>query len=78
MGGFPAAAEEPPKLLKGFQKVLLAAGASTTVTLPLTAEAVSVFDLVSDDYLAMPGSYTVLVGSSSVDIRLTSTVTVTN
>merc|ERR1719473_1511603 len=34
--GFPASAQEPPKQLKGFQKVTLKAGASETVTFELT------------------------------------------
>jgi beta-glucosidase len=34
--GFPASAGEPPRQLKGFEKVVLAAGATQKVTIPLT------------------------------------------
>ena len=39
---FPSEAGEPPMNLKGFKKVTLEAGASTTVTLALTADDVKV------------------------------------
>jgi beta-glucosidase len=39
--GFPASAGEPPKVLKGFKKVTLGAGASTPVSLSLTNDDLS-------------------------------------
>jgi beta-glucosidase len=72
----PASAEEPPKALKGFQKVLLAPGASAPITVTLAASDVAIFDLASDEFTAVPGTYGLLVGSSSADIRLTGTFTV--
>ena len=41
---FPEAAQEPPKILKGFKAVYLNAGASTRVSLPLTERDVSIWD----------------------------------
>lgn len=74
--GFPKAANEPPKLLRGFQKVLdLAPGASTTVTFAVTATEVQIWDVVSGSWVITPGTYAVFVGSSSRDIRLTGTLT---
>ncbi len=74
---FPAGLGEPPKALKGFQKVALAAGASTTLTFTLDADDIAIFDLVSDDFVTPPGTYGVALASSSKDIRLTGSVTVT-
>ena len=42
--GFPASAGEPPKQLKGFEKVQLKAGETRTVTFPLNDRAVSVWE----------------------------------
>jgi beta-glucosidase len=67
---YPQAAGQPSRLLRGFEKVFLGPGESSTVSLPVTADAISIFDLVSDSYVTLPGSYAVFVGSSSVDIRL--------
>jgi beta-glucosidase len=74
--GFPAAAGEPPKLLKGFQKVFVTAGYQTTVSFTLNAQTLSWWDVVPDAWSLLPGTYTVFVGSSSRDIRLTGTLTV--
>src|SRR6185312_12333120 len=68
---YPAAAGEPPKVLKDFTKVSIAAGNTATVTFTLNAQQLSIWDVVTDDWLLVPGTYTVLVGSSSRDIRLT-------
>jgi beta-glucosidase len=76
--GYPAAAGEPPKLLKGFNKVALAPGASAQVSFTLSASALSIWNVVSDSWQLVPGTYQVLVGSTSRDIRLTGTVTVTS
>lgn len=67
----PPALGEPPKVLRGFQKVYLPPGASTRLSFGLTAQDVAVFDLVADDWAAVPGAYGLLLGSSSADLRLT-------
>jgi beta-glucosidase len=66
----PAAADEPPKALKGFDKVALAPGQAHTVVFSIAASDIAIFDVVSDNFLTVPGTYGVLVGSSSRDIRL--------
>ena len=48
--GFPAAAGEPPRQLKGFTKVMLAAGATATVTLPLTAKDLSTYEITTHSW----------------------------
>jgi len=72
----PAANGSPPIQLKGFQKVSLAAGASTTVSFPLTNRDLAHFDTTSSSWVANAGAYTVRVGDSSTNLPLTGTVTV--
>jgi beta-glucosidase len=75
--GFPPAAGEPPKLLKGFQKVALGAGACGGVGFPLAAADLQTWDVNAQAWTLTPGTYSVLVGSTSADIRLTGTLAVT-
>lgn len=77
--GFPKECEEPPKLLKGFHKTsVLFPNESELVTLELSAQSFSIFDVVSDDWVVKPGQYTLYVSSSSLteDIRLSTTVVI--
>ena len=66
----PPSAGEPPKQLKGFQKVDLAPGQSTRVSFPLDARAFSYWDVRRRAWTEAPGCYTVMVGHSSRDIAL--------
>jgi beta-glucosidase len=74
--GDPAAAGEPPQQLKGFQKVWLKPGESKTVSMALAAQTMSVWDETTHGWKLVPGVYSVRVGSSSRDIRLTGSFTV--
>jgi len=60
----------PVKELKGFSKVDLKAGQSKTVTFTLDGRSLAYYDPVKRDWVAEPGEFEVLVGSSSRDIRL--------
>jgi beta-glucosidase len=60
----------PDKELKAFAKVSLAPGESKQVTLDLDRDALSYYDPAGDGWVAEPGTFEVLVGSSSRDIRL--------
>jgi hypothetical protein len=44
---FPEEADEPPKVLRGFERVYLEAGESKTVTLPLTQRDISYWNVVN-------------------------------
>ena len=66
----------PAKELKGFAKVFLKAGESKTVTIPLDDKAFRYWNVKTDRWEVEGGSYQLLVGASSADIRLTATVTV--
>jgi beta-glucosidase len=59
----------PLKELKGFDKVYLKAGESKDVSITVDKSALSFFDPVKHDWVAEPGDFEALVGSSSSDIR---------
>ena len=60
----------PVKELKGFEKVELKPGESTTVTFAISAEDLAFYDEITDGWRVEPGEFRILVGSSSADIRL--------
>ncbi len=69
--GFPAAAGEPPKLLKGFQRISLAPGQTQHVTFNLDWEDLANWNSVARGWVVTPGQFQVMIGASSRDIRLT-------
>jgi beta-glucosidase len=60
----------PPKELKGFAKVNLKPGEAGTVTFSLDERALAFYDPQKQGWVAEPGEFEVLVGSSSRDIRV--------
>ena len=73
--GFPSEAGEPPKQLKGFKKVMLAPGASTTVEFPLTEWSTAIWDVESHGWKPVKGEFDVWVGTSSRELPLTAKLT---
>ena len=70
--GLPSSAPaSPPKQLRGFQKVNLVAGASSTVTFDIRRKDLSYWDVVEQEWVVAAGEYTVNVGASSRDFKLT-------
>lgn len=67
---YPAAAQEPPRVLKGFDKVMLKPGESRVVTFALDKDTLSAWDEASHAWKLYPGTYTAHVGSSSRDTRV--------
>jgi len=63
----------PPKELKGFAKILLQPGESKVVSFVLDQRALSFYDPYQKRWVAEPGEFEILVGSSSRDIRLKAT-----
>jgi beta-glucosidase len=74
--GSPAAAEEPPKQLKSFEKILLKPGEGKVVTMKLDKASLAAWDTETHGWKINPGTYSVMIGSSSRDIRLKSSFTV--
>ncbi|MEU0881861.1 glycoside hydrolase family 3 C-terminal domain-containing protein [Lentzea sp. NPDC005914] len=72
--GYPEAAGEPPRQLRGFSKVSLAPGESRRVSVELDREAFAIWDTEDRAFRVPGGEYTISVGSSSRDVRLTGTV----
>jgi beta-glucosidase len=60
----------PVKELKGFHKVFLKPGEKRTVSIPLDLSAFAFYDPDKHGWLAEAGEFTILIGSSSRDVRL--------
>jgi beta-glucosidase len=69
------AVPEAPQELAGFQKVLLRAGETKHVTFTLNDRSFSHWDTASHRWKITAGSYRILVGGGSRDIRLRGSVT---
>ena len=67
----------PEKELRDFAKVFLKAGETKTVTFTLNARAFSYYETRIHDWYAESGDYQILLASSSRDIRLQDTVSIT-
>ena len=64
-----ASIDRPAKELKGFEKVFLKAGEKKSVTFEIDAEDLSYFDAEKHEWVAEPGEFQALLGSSSEDIK---------
>lgn len=59
------------KSLKGFKRTFLKVGASKKVTFRIDKSHLSFYDVENNRWLAEPGKFDILIGSSSRDIRVT-------
>lgn len=66
--------ERPAKELKGFQKVFLQPGESKDIILTLSVDAFRFFDEKKMEWVLEPGTFEIMAGSSSRDIRLSKTI----
>ncbi|RCH83520.1 hypothetical protein CU098_006792, partial [Rhizopus stolonifer] len=66
---FPESAGEPPKSLRGFEKVFIKKGKSETVKITLGATELSIWDTKSNAWVIPSGKFTIHIGASSRDIR---------
>jgi beta-glucosidase len=69
--GFPGTAGEPPLQLKGFKKTFLAPGASSDLSFNLFWEDIAYWDVKTHQWIVPVGTFQVMIGASSRDIRLT-------
>jgi beta-glucosidase len=76
--GLPSTPEipQPPKQLKGFAKVSLKPGQTRHVHLKLDAHSLRCWDTSRHDWTVLPGTYQIMVGSSSRDLPLQGSLTV--
>jgi beta-glucosidase len=72
----PGAPDAPPRQLRGFDKIKLKAGETGVVAFTLRKRDLGYWDTVSQNWIVPAGEFSVGVGASSRDIRLTSTITV--
>jgi len=56
----------PVKELKGYKRIFVKAGETKTVTIPITAESLAMYDK-DYDFVIEPGTFTVMTGNSSSD-----------
>lgn len=73
---FPAAADEPVRQLRGFQKVMIKPGQSEKVEFKLRRRDLSIWDVVKQEWAVVRGEYKMHVGASSRDLRVSGTMTV--
>jgi beta-glucosidase len=78
--GFPVTTPTgtPPKQLRGFERVFLAAGETKTVIFQLMRRDVSYWDIVSQQWLIPAGEFTLSAGFSSRDLKSFTTITPVN
>ena len=76
VGDPQAAVARPARELKGFAALALAAGEERRVTFTLTARDLSYWSSVERRWVLEGGEFTIDVGASSRDIRLSATVTI--
>jgi hypothetical protein len=69
--GDPAASQDPPEQLKGFQRVSLNPGQSATVSFPLTIHDLAAWSPTDNAWEAQAGTYSISVGDSSANRPLT-------
>lgn len=66
----------PDRELKGYAKIKLAPGKKQTVTVNIPASEFSCYSTEVHDWTKVAGNYSILVGASCTDIRLTSDVNI--
>jgi beta-glucosidase len=76
VGDPTASVARPPRELKAFAKIDLPAGESETLTVRLDARDFSYWSSAEQRWVVEPGEFTVAIGASSRDLRLTTTIDV--
>ena len=72
------AVRRPLKELKGYEKVSLNPGETKTVTMTLDKRSFAWYNTDLHDWYAATGTYKILIGASSRDIRLTRDIHLTS
>ncbi|GFF81658.1 probable beta-glucosidase M [Aspergillus lentulus] len=68
----------PQKVLRGFDKVMLAPGQKALINFQLTRRDLSSWDVNSQSWILQSGNYLIHVGASVLDIRLTGSLSITS
>ena len=72
----PADKEGPRKALKGFRREMIRAGEEKTLTIPLAVRDLAVYHPGTQTFAPDTGTYELMIGASSEDIRLRTTLKV--
>jgi beta-glucosidase-like glycosyl hydrolase len=72
--GDPAVSQDPPRQLKGFDRVTLSPGQSQTVSFPLTVNDMASWSPTANAWEAQAGTYSISVGDSSASLPLTGSI----
>ena len=64
------------KVLRGFRKVSTNPGETRLVTISLTQQDFTIWDVTKHDWALVTGEFSFLIGSSSRDIRLKASYTI--
>lgn len=75
--GFPDEAEQPVRILRGFEKVNIAPGESADISFSLRRRDLSYWDTAAQAWAIASGDYTISVGASSRDLKASTTLTLT-
>lgn len=65
-----ASVARPAMELKRFQRITLGAGETGTLIFKLDKDAFAFYDEKTNDWIVEPGDFTIMIGSSSADIRI--------
>ena len=68
--GFPEDAQEPPKVLRGFEKQVIQKGQTESFTITVRNKDLAIWDVVQQAWTIPAGQFSIFVGASSRDIRL--------
>ncbi|KAF7871937.1 uncharacterized protein EAF02_009042 [Botrytis sinoallii] len=74
---FPDEAEQPVRILRGFEKVNIAPGGSADISFSLRRRDLSYWDTAAQAWAVASGDYTISVGASSRDLKASTTLTLT-
>lgn len=66
---YPAEAKQPPKQLRGFEKITLRSGDQTTVNFRVRRRDISFWDVVAQKWAIAAGTYSFAIGSSARDLK---------
>lgn len=73
---FPDAADQPERILRGFEKVTVAPGHTAEITFPLRRRDLSYWDTKAQKWTVAAGTYKFTVGSSSRNLHQSASLTI--
>jgi beta-glucosidase len=73
---YPDGADQPVRQLRGFERTMIASGATASVTFCLRRRDLSMWDVAAQEWAVLSGDYIFSLGASSRDLRLSATLTI--